>query len=328
MDHDKATPQHHARELRETQQHARAAMDAMPAAVDGDAQESAPPTAVDTAARPPAPPALMPGVTFSVYSYGFRFLKEELDVLTDIFAQNGGATPSHAELHRIAAAMSATPARLAEPPHPVREKQIKVRCLTCASAPTITLTQKGASLKTWFENRRQKLRRQRDRAEGRIAPSKRSRSSEEYDDDAQDDDDGIDSDHEDARVMAAAKALLEASAAVPAQRAEQQEQPVPAQQAQEATLAVLTPVRGVPIANGATPTAVAALAAPAEAASPVDGGIGALLHAIRDEVDRSTLSAHTKELLMLHLLHSWSVLRMLSDAGATQQLGWACALSR
>ena len=45
------------------------------------------------------------------------------------------------------------------------------------------------------------------------------------------------------------------------------------------------------------------------------------LHAIRDEVDRSTLSAHTKELLMLHVLHSWSVLRMLSDAGATQQLG-------
>ena len=127
--------------------------------------------------------------------------------------------------------------------------------------------------------------------------------------------------------MAAAKALLEASTAVPAQRAEQQEAAVPAQQPapqaapQEAPLAVLTPVRGVPIANGATPTAVAALAAPAEAACPVDGGIGALLHAIRDEVDRSTLSAHTKELLMLHLLHSWSVLRMLSEASATQQLG-------
>jgi hypothetical protein len=126
--------------------------------------------------------------------------------------------------------------------------------------------------------------------------------------------------------MAAAKALLEASAAVPAQRAEAQEAAMPAQQAapqdaQPMPLAVLTPVRGVPIANGATPTAVAALAAPAEAACPVDGGIGALLHAIRDEVDRSTLSAHTKELLMLHVLHSWSVLRMLSDAGATQQLG-------
>ena len=83
----------------------------------------------DDAAQPPAPPALTPpGVTFSVYSYGFRFLREELDLLTDIFAQNGGATPSHAHLNRIAAAMSASPARLAEPPHPVRAKQIKVLC--------------------------------------------------------------------------------------------------------------------------------------------------------------------------------------------------------
>lgn len=116
-------------------------MDAMHAAVGEEAQESAPP-AVDTSAQPLAAPALAPGVTFSVYSYGFRFLKEELDVLTDIFEQNSGATPSHAELHRIAAAISATPARLAEPPHPVREKQIKVRRLACASAPSSTLTQR------------------------------------------------------------------------------------------------------------------------------------------------------------------------------------------
>ena len=117
----------------------------MDAAVGEEAQ-SAPPAVVDTAAQPPLLHALVPpGVTFSVYSYGFRFLKEELDVLTGIFAQNGGATPSHAELHRIAAAMSATPARLAEPPHPVKEKQIKVRRLACASALNITLTPKGAS---------------------------------------------------------------------------------------------------------------------------------------------------------------------------------------
>ena len=82
-------------------------------------------------------------------------------------------------------------------------------------------------------------------------------------------------------------------------------------------LAELTPVRGVPIVNGAAsavaPTTLGTLAAPAEAPCGASGGIGALLYAIRDEVERSTLSAHTKELLMLHLLHSWSVLRVLSD---------------
>ena len=98
-------------------------MDAMPAA-QGEAGTSA---LAHDAAEPPAPPALAPPrVTFSVYSYGFRFLREELEVLTDLFAQHGGATPSHAQLDRIAASMSASPARTAEPPHPVRAKQIKV----------------------------------------------------------------------------------------------------------------------------------------------------------------------------------------------------------
>jgi hypothetical protein len=118
-------------------------------------------------------------------------------------------------------------------------------------------------------------------------------------------------------VIAAAKALLEASTAVPVQHAERQEASPPPPQ-------VLTPVRGVPIVNsaavsGVVPTAMAALAAPAEAASAGDGGVDALLRAIRDEVERSTLSAHTKELLLLHLLHSWSVLRMLGGMSAEQQ---------
>ena len=140
---------------------------------------------------------------------------------------------------------------------------------------------------------------------------------EQSDDDLGDEaeDGGTDSDREDdASVLAAAKALIEASAAVPAQQAEQQ-QAAPLPQT----------VLGVPIVNGAAassramPTIVAALAAPAEAACGSDGGIGALLHAIRDEVERSTLSAHTKELLLLHLLHSWSVLRMLSDTSVVTQ---------
>ena len=103
----------------------------MPAALADEADE-APPTAPQSASdeakeatqpQPPQPPA----VVFSVYNYGFRFMREELDVLEDIFAQNGGATPAAHDLQRIATAMSAAPVRLAKPPHPVREKQIKVR---------------------------------------------------------------------------------------------------------------------------------------------------------------------------------------------------------
>ena len=253
-------------------------MDAMPAAPDDEARR-APAHETDAATAEAVPhdaaqlPA-QPAVAFSVYRYGFRFLSEELDVLQDIFARNGGATPSHENLRRIAAAMSASPARLAEPPHPVQEKQIK----------------------TWFENRRQKLRRERDRAAGRSsAGCKRSRSKEQLDAEEQAQDGIAGDEDEDASVMAAAKALLEASASAPTPRAEHQEAP--------AQLAALTPVRGVPIP---------ALAAPAEASCAGDGGIGALLLAIRDEVERSTLSAHTKELLLLHLLHSWSVLRTAS----------------
>ena len=164
-------------------------------------------------------------------------------------------------------------------------------------------------MQTWFENRRQKLRRQRDRAAGRSGPGyKRSRSEEEEE---QDDDGKVYSTAEDASVMAAATALLEASVAVPTPQADQHPRQPPA----------LTPVRGVPLLPGCAaetglelaPTAASVLAAPAEVACAIDSGMGALLHAIRDEVARSTLSAHTKELLLLHLLHSWSVLRTVSE---------------
>ena len=227
-------------------------------------------------------------VVFSVYNYGFRFLPDELELLESMFAQNGGATPSHDHLRRIAAAMSASPVRLAEPPHPVREKQIK----------------------TWFENRRQKLRRQRDQAAGGSGSgSKRLRSKEE------EEEEGGAAAAEDASVMVAATALLEASVAVPTLQAkEQQRQPT-----------VLAPVRGVPLLTGRaaesgmelSPAVASVLAAPAEVACAIDSGMGALLHAIRDEVARSTLSAHTKELLLLHLLHSWSVLRTVSEQDRT-----------
>ena len=109
--------------------------------------------------------------------------------------------------------------------------------------------------------------------------------------------------------MAAATALLEASVAVPTPQAEEPPRQPPA----------LTPVRGVPLlpgcaaGSGPAPTAASVLAAPAEVACAIDSGMGALLHAIRDEVACSTLSAHTKELLLLHLLHSWSVLRTVSE---------------
>ena len=234
-----------------------------------------------------------PAVVFSVYNYGFRFLPDELELLESVFAQNGGATPSQDHLHRIAAAMSASPVRLAEPPHPVREKQIK----------------------TWFENRRQKLRRQRDQAAGRSGPgSKRLRSKEEEGEEEEQFEGGAAA-AEDASVMVAATALLEASVAVPTLQAkEQPQQPT-----------VLAPVRGVPLLTGRaaesgmelSPAVASVLAAPAEVACAIDSGMGALLHAIRDEVARSTLSAHTKELLLLHLLHSWSVLRTVSEQDRT-----------
>ena len=141
------------------EQHARA-MGEMPTAFAQHAtaqqvESEATPSALNDAKDATQPHA----VVFSVYNYGFRFLREELDLLEDVFQQNGGATPSHGDLRRIAAAMSAAPVRLAEPPHPVREKQIK----------------------TWFENRRQKLRRQRDqKAAGCSGPgSKRLHSNEE-----------------------------------------------------------------------------------------------------------------------------------------------------
>ena len=257
-------------------------MDGMPAAPveEPEAPRGASPAAADEANEATQAPA----VVFSVYNYGFRFLREELDALEEIFARNRGATPAHTHLQCIAASMSAAPVRLAEPPHPVREKQIK----------------------TWFENRRQKLRRQQDRAASRIASrSKRSRSEEE---ERLDQDDGV----KDASVMAAATALLEASVAVPTPQAKGHQQQ-------------LTPVRGVPLLaccpaeSGAelTPIVASPLAAPAEAACSTDSGLSAVLNAVREEVARSTLSAHTKELVLLHLLHSWSVLRTVSEADTT-----------
>ena len=115
--------------------------------------------------------------------------------------------------------------------------------------------------------------------------------------------------------MAAATALLEASVAVPTPQAEERPR----------RPSVLMPVRGVPLLAGRAaesglelaPAVPSVLAAPAEVAcAAVDSGMGALLHAIRDEVARSTLSTHTKELLLLHLLHSWSVLRTVSEMDA------------
>lgn len=89
-------------------------------------------------------------------------------------------------------------------------------------------------------------------------------------------------------MLAAAKALLEASGAATTPRAD---------------VEALTPVRGVPLVNSAL--------------AHEGDGVSVLMHAIRDEVERSTLSAHTKELLMLHLLHSASVLRMMGAPAAS-----------
>ena len=131
------TPQQYARVVVPQHQPRARAMDEM-AAVRAEEPDEAPPSAseeVKEATQQPGPQQ-QPAVVFSVYNYGFRFMREELDVLEGIFAQNGGATPAHDDLQRIAAAMSAAPVRLAEPPHPVREKQIKVP-LTRGSAPLL-----------------------------------------------------------------------------------------------------------------------------------------------------------------------------------------------
>jgi hypothetical protein len=80
--------------------------------------------AAAAAAAPPAPQALP---AFSCYRYGFRFMRGELALLESVFSATGGATPSRSDLVRMASAFSAAPARLAEPPHPVVDKQIKAR---------------------------------------------------------------------------------------------------------------------------------------------------------------------------------------------------------
>jgi hypothetical protein len=64
---------------------------------------------------------------FSCYRYGFRFMASELALLERCFACTGGATPCRADLQRLAATLSAAPARAVEPPHPVSDKQVKAR---------------------------------------------------------------------------------------------------------------------------------------------------------------------------------------------------------
>ena len=79
------------------------------------------------AAQLPPGAASPPLLAFSNYRYGFRFMPAELALLERMFAASGGATPARADLHRLAAALSSSPARLQEPPHPVSDRQIKVR---------------------------------------------------------------------------------------------------------------------------------------------------------------------------------------------------------
>jgi hypothetical protein len=64
---------------------------------------------------------------FSCYRYGFRFMASELALLERCFACTGGATPCRADLLRLAATLSAAPARTVAPPHPVSDKQVKAR---------------------------------------------------------------------------------------------------------------------------------------------------------------------------------------------------------
>jgi hypothetical protein len=85
---------------------------------------------------------------FSCYRYGFRFMRGELALLESVFSATGGATPSRSDLVRMASAFSAAPARMAEPPHPVVDKQIKAREGEPAK-PARVWRARGASRRGW-----------------------------------------------------------------------------------------------------------------------------------------------------------------------------------